>query len=475
MAGDALWLLTWKLRNGLVPLDRSLEDTLRRRRGLTACTDKEHLITGMLFQEEGFAIMLQETGIYTRAQEMHVAAALWEKWYTPFFTSRLAETGSSSNSRGGGLLNAVSSKYVAEHQVLSFTEIVPWKATALEIRTDKGGLTLINIHGPRAGCFPWAGRAACWAGIQIYATVRGLGERHPVVIAGNTNIYMDAPTDPATEHFCAGWEACGFKRATASRMEDMTRPNTGWTPSWSADPPAMVPEGERLGSRHGAPQGGWDNLPVRLALTGLLDGAGHAAVPTPYSHTGDCLLMYDTEAAPVQRWMWATVTTTQNEPSLAPWLGPAEQHAYGPMPAAAVDKVLEHLHAAHDALARTVGRQQPSPAGSDPIGGDPPKSRKRLQAAILRYDALAACAPAAYQANAARHGIHSEAVLWLTEALRGASPGFRPATQGHCRRSWRGRPLPQRRTSASCVPSWQPTASAPSKTSGGRLCAGPSR
>ena len=36
---------------------------------------------------------------------------------------------------------------------------------------------------------------------------------------------------------------------------------------------------------------------------------------------------------------------------------------------------------------------------------------------------------AAYQANAARHGIHSEAALRLTEALRDASPGFRPATQ----------------------------------------------
>ena len=100
------------------------------------------------------------------------------------------------------------------------------------------------------------------------------------------------------------------------------------------------------------------------------------------------------------------------------------------MPAAAVDKVFEHLHAAHDALARVVGRRQPSPAGTDPAGGDPPESGKRLQAAILRYDTLAACAPAAYQADAARHGIRSEAALRLTEELRGASPGFCPTTQG---------------------------------------------
>ena len=81
----------------------------------------------MLPREGGFAIMLQETGIATRAQEMHVAVALWDKGYTPFFSSELPETGATSTSRGGGLLTAVSSKYVAEHEVLSFTEIVPWE------------------------------------------------------------------------------------------------------------------------------------------------------------------------------------------------------------------------------------------------------------------------------------------------------------------------------------------------------------
>ena len=90
----------------------------------------------MLPWEGGFAIMLQETGITNRAQEMHVAAALRDKGYTPFFSSRLAETGATSTSRGGGLLTAVSSKYVAEHEVLSFTKIVPGKAADLEIRTD---------------------------------------------------------------------------------------------------------------------------------------------------------------------------------------------------------------------------------------------------------------------------------------------------------------------------------------------------
>ena len=151
-------------------------------------------------------------------------------------------------------------------------------------------------------------------------------------------------------------------------------------------------------------------------------------MPTPYSHTEGRLLPYDAEAAPVQHCLWAAVTAAQDEPSLAPWMGPAEQDAYRSMPAAAVDKVFEHLHAAHDALARVVGRRQPSPAGTDPAEGDPPESGKRLQAAVLRYDTLAACAPAAYQADAARHGIRSKVALRLAEELRGASPGCRPTT-----------------------------------------------
>ena len=153
-------------------------------------------------------------------------------------------------------------------------------------------------------------------------------------------------------------------------------------------------------------------------------------MPTPYSHTEGSLLLYDTDAAPVQPCLWVAVIAAQDEPSLAPWLGPGKHQTYGSMPAAAMDKVFEHLHAAHDALARVVGRRQPSLAGPDLTGGHPPESRNQLQAAILRYDALAECVPAVYQANAARHSVHSDLAPRFTEALRGASPGFRPATQG---------------------------------------------
>ena len=111
---------------------------------------------------------------------------------------------------------------MAEHVLLSFTEFVPGKAAALEIRTDKGRLNLINVHGPQAGCSPWAGRAAFWADIQMYATARSLGGRHPMVIAGITNIYRDASTNLVTEHFPAGWGAYGFQMATAGGVEEIT-------------------------------------------------------------------------------------------------------------------------------------------------------------------------------------------------------------------------------------------------------------
>ena len=241
----------------------------------------------MLPQEGGFAIMPQETGIATRAQEMHVAAALRDKGYTPFFSSQLAEAGATSTSRGGGLRTAVSSRYVAEHEVLSFTEIVLRKARALEIRTDGGGLTLINVHGPQAGCSPWAGQAVFWTDIQMYATARSLGGRHPVVIAGDTHVYMDATSNPATEHFHAGWEACGFRRATPGAEEAMTptlHPSRHRVDTFLVNEP-LLPWSmrESVWARGMArPQViGSDQLPVRLALPGLLKAAGRAAMPTP--------------------------------------------------------------------------------------------------------------------------------------------------------------------------------------------------
>ena len=244
--------------------------------------------------------------------------------------------------------------------MLSFTEIIPGKAAALEIRTDGGGLTLINVHGPQAGCSLWTGWAAFWADIQMYATAHSLGGKHPVVIAGDINVYMDAASNPATEHLRAGWEVCSFRRATASGEEDMT---PTLHPSWHRVDTFLVNEpllpwslrksvSARGMAHHEVIRS--DHLPVRLALPGLLDVAGRAKMPTPYSHTEGRPLPYDAEAALVQHCLWAAVTSAQGEPSVAPWLGPAEQHAYGSMPAAAVDKVFEHLHAAHAALARVV-------------------------------------------------------------------------------------------------------------------------
>ena len=73
-------------------------------------------------------------------------------------------------------------------QSARFTEIVSEKAAALEIRTDKGGLNLINAHRPQVGSYPWAGQVAFWTDIQMYAAARGLGGGHLVVVAGDSNM-----------------------------------------------------------------------------------------------------------------------------------------------------------------------------------------------------------------------------------------------------------------------------------------------
>ena len=145
-----------------------------------------------------------------------------------------------------------------------------------------------------------------------------------MVIAGDTNIYMDATTNPATKHFCAGWEACGFRRATAGGEEDMTptlHPSQHRVDTYLVNE-LLLPWSLResvcaRGMAH--PQViGLDHLPVRLASLGLLSAAGRAAVPTPYSHTRGRLLPYDAEAAPVQHCLWAAVTPAQDEPPPRP-------------------------------------------------------------------------------------------------------------------------------------------------------------
>ena len=382
------------------------------------------------------------------------------------------EDGSDFHSRGGGLLTAVSSKYVAEHEVLSFTEIVPGKAAVLEIRTDGGGLTVINVHGPQAGCSPWAGQAAIWADIQMYATARSLGGRYPVVIAGDTNVYMAATSNPATEHFCAGWEACGFGRATAGGEEDITptlHPSRHRVDTFLVNEP-LLPWSLResvwaRGMAH--PQViGSDHLPVRLALRCLLNTAGRAGMPTSYSHTEGRLLPYDAEAAPVQHCLWAAVTVAQDEPSLAPWLGPAEQQAYGSMPAAAVDKVFEHLHAAHDALARVAGRRQPPRRGRTRRRGTP---RRAESGSRRRSSAMTPWQRARRQrTRRTRHGMASgrRGSSGSRRSCRVRRPGSVRPHRANYRRSWRGKQPPSKRTFANSAHSWRQTASAPSRTSG---------
>ena len=185
--------------------------------------------------------------------------------------------------------------------------------------TDNGDLTVMNVHGRQAGSSPWAGRAAFWADIQMYPAALGLGGRHPVVLAGDTDIYMDATTNPATEHFCPAWEACGFRSAAAGGTGDITptlqRSRHRVDTFMDNDP--LLPWSLResvwaRGMLH--PQVvGSDQLPVLLVLPCLLGVAWKAEVSATYSHTAGRHLPYNPDAPPIQRCLWTAVTAAQDE------------------------------------------------------------------------------------------------------------------------------------------------------------------
>ena len=403
-----------------------------------------------------------------------MAAALWDKGYTPFFSSRPAEMGATSTSRGGGAPQRGQQQVRGRAGGARFHENRP--------REGRGPGDPHRRGRPQTHQRP---RAAGWL-LPVGGTGGVLG-RHTNVCHG-TQPRWEAPGGHRWRHqhlhgchhqpghgaLPRGLGGLRFPEGHGRRRgghdpHDPPVPAQGGHLPGQRAPPAVVPAGKRLGSRHGTPPG--DRLgppPVCPALPGLLSAAGPAAVPTPYSHTVGRLRPYDAEAAPVQHCLLAAVTTPQDEPSLAHWLGPAEQHAWGSMPTAAVDKVFENLHAAHDALAHVVGRRQPSLAGTDPAEGDPPKSGKQLQAAVLRFDTLAS-GPRRRSGSRRSCGVRR--------------PGSARPHRVSYRRSWRGNQPPSRRTFANSAHSWRHTASAPSRTSGaatpptspsdGKPCGGP--
>ena len=56
----------------------------------------------------------------------------------------------------------------------------------------------------------------------MYAAAPSLDGQHAVVVAGNSNIYMDVAINPATEHLSSAPEACGFWMAAGGGTEKMT-------------------------------------------------------------------------------------------------------------------------------------------------------------------------------------------------------------------------------------------------------------
>ena len=415
--GRPLWLPSWNLRNSLVPPDWSLRDTLRRRRGPAARTDKEHLITGVLSREGGFAIMLQVTGIAIRAQEMHVAAALRDKGYAPFFSSRLAETGATP-SREGKASSPRSAASTWESTRCSVSQKTspgrprPWRSA----RTGEASPSSTSTDRRQAAAHGREGRRS-GSTYKLKATARSLGGRHSVVIAGDTNIYMDATTNPATEHFRAGWEACGLWRATAGGVEDMTptlQPSRHRVDTFLVNErllPWSLPESVWARGMAQPRMVGSDHLPVPLALRGLLNAAGHGAMPSCYSHMEGCLLPYDAEARPSNAACGQGSPPRRMSPPWRPGWAPRSSTPTGPCPRP------QWTRCSNTSTQRMTPWHTWWDTGSRPRRGRTWREGTPLRAGI--GSRRRSSATTSWQR-----------ALRLTEVLRGASPMFRPATQG---------------------------------------------
>ena len=128
------------------------------------------------------------------------------------------------------------------------------------------------------------------------------------------------------------------------------------------------------------------------------------------------------------------------------------------MPAVAVDKVSEHLHAAHDALAWVVGRWQPSPAGSVPMGRDRKPVAVPGGVPLVRHRRGMGVGGVPAECSLAWRPLRGSA---LPDG--GASPEFRPGTQGGQEEELEGQ---MDAVEEDIRHLWRQTASAPSRISG---------
>ena len=208
---------------------------------------------GMLPLDGDFAVMLQETGIAIRAQEMNAATAPRDKVYIPFLSERVVKTGSPS--RGLGLLTAVSFKYMPENKVLSYTEIVQGEPRPCASACTGRGLTLINVYRPQARRSPSAGQVSLLTDVQMYATACRLCGQQALIIAGNTNLYVDAtPSYGKCPLRLRGLRHPDGHSSLDGEHEGHTSPVAalgGRVPGQRA-PRVMVPAGRCLDPGHGA-------------------------------------------------------------------------------------------------------------------------------------------------------------------------------------------------------------------------------
>ena len=99
-------------------------------------------------------------------------------------------------------------------------DIVPGKGMALDVVTEGGSFTVIDVHSPGSGGDSWASKVSFWADVAMYAAARSAGGTRPVLIDRDLNIWLESPGHFTTRQFMALWEQCGFLSAGRTAEED---------------------------------------------------------------------------------------------------------------------------------------------------------------------------------------------------------------------------------------------------------------
>ena len=173
--------------------------------------DTEAVEAGVLKAQGAILGLFQETGLQDPQGMVHMENQWRHHGYHAFLGVDTQVVAAAAVHCG--LLNTLRADVFAAEEVRDVLDIVPGKATALDVVTAHGTLTVVNVHGPGNGADSWASKASLLVDVAMHAAAKSAGGTRPVLIRGNFNVWLDSPRLPTTRRFTALWDDCGLLRA----------------------------------------------------------------------------------------------------------------------------------------------------------------------------------------------------------------------------------------------------------------------